>query len=173
MHVHPLVTVLTMPEVLAGAATVVVAVCGAAVRAIHALSRKLDSVGASAQVARTEATQAAEHARTAAEQTANHHGANLRDDLDAKFALMGDRFTEVGDQFVMVMQRMDAMEMARIQDRDHDRAESAARHDRAERQIDGLRDDVRNLGVRVDRVDARVDACPTHVLSSHSSTAGP
>lgn len=69
---HPLVTVMATPEVVAALAALGVAICGVITVQLKALSARLKS--------RIDAVhQTAEAAR---EQVTNHHGTNLRDDLD-------------------------------------------------------------------------------------------
>lgn len=69
---HPLVAVMATPEVVAALAALGVAICGVITMQLKALSVRLrsriDAVHRTAEAAR--------------EQVTNHHGTNLRDDLD-------------------------------------------------------------------------------------------
>lgn len=75
---HPVVAVITAPEVVAALISVIVAICGTIAIQLRALQerlkQRLDDVHATAEAAR--------------EQVTNHHGSNLRDDLDALAAQM-------------------------------------------------------------------------------------
>lgn len=75
---HPFVAVITAPEVMAALISVIVAICGTIAIQLRALQERLkkriDDVHATAEAAR--------------EQVTNHHGSNLRDDLDALAAQM-------------------------------------------------------------------------------------
>ena len=74
--------------------------------------------------------------------TTNSHGTHIRDDLD-----------EVRDAVDTILRRMDAAELARIEERD-----TRERRDRrAEDQIDGMRDDIRSLTASAERAHARLD----------------
>lgn len=69
---HPLVAVMATPDVVAALAALGIAICGVITVQLKALSARLKS--------RIDAVhQTAEAAR---EQVMNHHGTNLRDDLD-------------------------------------------------------------------------------------------
>nr|DAK33849.1 MAG TPA: Protein of unknown function (DUF2746) [Caudoviricetes sp.] len=69
---HPLVAVMATPEVVAALAALGVAICGVVTLQLKALSARLrqriDAVHESAEAARS--------------QVENHHGTNLRDDVD-------------------------------------------------------------------------------------------
>lgn len=69
---HPLVTVMATPEVVAALVALGVAICGVVTLQLKALSarlrRRIDAVHESAEAARS--------------QVENHHGTNLRDDVD-------------------------------------------------------------------------------------------
>lgn len=69
---HPLVAVMATPEVVAALAALGIAICGFITLQIKALSARLrqriDAVHESAEAARS--------------QVENHHGSNLRDDVD-------------------------------------------------------------------------------------------
>lgn len=69
---HPLVTVMATPEVVAALAALGVAICGVITVQLKALSARLKS--------RIDAVH--ETAEAAREQVTNHHGTNLRDDMD-------------------------------------------------------------------------------------------
>lgn len=75
---HPVIAVLTAPEVIAALVSLIVAICGTIaiqLRSVQArLKKRLDDVHAAAEEAR--------------EQVTNNHGSNLRDDLDALAAQM-------------------------------------------------------------------------------------
>lgn len=74
---HPVVAVITAPEVVAALISVIVAICGTIAIQLRALQerlkQRLDDVHAAAEAAR---------------EVTNHHGSNLRDDLDALAAQM-------------------------------------------------------------------------------------
>ena len=135
----PILDVLSAPEVAAAGVAMVVATLGAVAAVMRAFTKRvlsrLEEVG--------------EHARDAAYGVTNSHATNLRDDLDQKFH--------------SVFERMDAMETARQADAERarlelERSDRAAdrRSTRAEAQIDGLRDDLRNLDERSQREHARL-----------------
>lgn len=69
---HPLVAVMATPEVVAALAALGIAICGFITLQLKALSarlrQRLDAVHESAEAARS--------------QVENHHGSNLRDDVD-------------------------------------------------------------------------------------------
>ena len=69
---HPLVAVMAAPEVVAARAALGIAICGFITLQLNALSarlrQRLDAVHESAEAARS--------------QVENHHGSNLRDDVD-------------------------------------------------------------------------------------------
>lgn len=69
---HPLVAVMATPEVVAALAALGVAICGVITVQLKALSARLKS--------RIDAVH--ETAEAAREQVTNHHGTNLRDDVD-------------------------------------------------------------------------------------------
>lgn len=69
---HPLVTVMATPEVVAALTALGVAICGVITVQLKALNARLKS--------RIDAVH--ETAEAAREQVTNHHGTNLRDDLD-------------------------------------------------------------------------------------------
>lgn len=69
---HPLVTVMATPEVVAALAALGIAICSVITVQLKALSARLKS--------RIDAVH--ETAEAAREQVTNHHGTNLRDDMD-------------------------------------------------------------------------------------------
>ena len=69
---HPLVAVMATPEVVAALAALGIAICGVVTMQLKALSARLKN--------RIDAVH--ETAEAAREQVTNHHGTNLRDDLD-------------------------------------------------------------------------------------------
>ncbi len=127
---EPINSVITAPEVITALTLVVVSVLTLlTVKTKSAIKR----VDAGLQVTKAEATRAADHAAVAQEQVANTHTVNLRDDLDAFRELVTGELGAIREE-----QKADA--------------EARERRDRrAEDQIDGLRDDVRQLTERADR----------------------
>lgn len=131
---HPLVAVMATPEVVAALAALGVAICGVITMQLKALSARLKS--------RIDAVhQTAEAAR---EQVTNHHGTNLRDDLDQ-------------------LSRQLREGMAAIQ-ASQNRADA-----RAEREHDERVDEVRMLREEMGRIRedlsaqrAALDDCPRH-----------
>ena len=146
MPSHPLVEVFSSQEVAAAAGVFLLAVIGLATMGVRWARAWVESqIGAlHSQVA--EVGDRAKGAREAAEQavdaTTNSHGTHIRDDLD-----------EVRAAVDTILKRMDAAELARIQERDtHER-----RDRRAEDQIDGMRDDIRALTSSAEHAHTRLD----------------
>lgn len=135
---HPVVQVLTAPEVITAASVVTVAVLGLMGALIRSYTRRVERglrrLGARADAARD----AADAAR---EGVTNRHGTHLRDDLD-----------EVRATLATVLARMDMAETARQADAER-QAETlgliAQRVSRVETHADGLRADLRALDARV------------------------
>ena len=146
MPSHPLVEVFSSQEVAAAAGVFLLAVIGLATMGVRWARAWVESqIGAlHSQVA--EVGDRAKGAREAAEQavdaTTNSHGTHIRDDLD-----------EVRAAVDTILKRMDAAELARIQERD-----TRERRDRrAEDRIDGMRDDIRALTASAEHAHTRLD----------------
>lgn len=140
---HPAVQVLTAPEVISAAVTLVVAMLGWVTWRLRSAQSLTERVVAHVGV---NAARAATAAEKAAEQTTNNHDLNLRDDLDRRFET--------------VLARLDAAETARQADeaeRRAEAAEAARRMARTEAQLDGLRDDVRAIDGRLTHLDEQAD----------------
>lgn len=131
---HPLVAVMATPEVVAALAALGIAICGVVTVQLKALSARLKS--------RIDAVH--ETAEAAREQVTNHHGTNLRDDLDQLSRQLREGLT--------------AIQVAQ------NRADS-----RAEREHDERVDEVRMLREEMGRIRddlsaqrAALDDCPRH-----------
>ena len=82
---HPLVAVMATPEVVAALAALGIAICGVVTMQLKALSARLKN--------RIDAVH--ETAEAAREQVTNHHGTNLRDDLDQLSRQVRDGMTAI------------------------------------------------------------------------------
>lgn len=141
---HPVVQVLTAPEVVGAASVVTVAVLGLLGALIRTYTRRVEQ-GLRHLGARTEAARdAADAARRGVD---NEHGTHLRDDID-----------EVRASLSTVLDRLDTAETARQADVERQATTLACistRMARVETQADGLRADIRALDARVTRQESR------------------
>lgn len=158
--VHPVVQVLTAPEVMAAAAAVIASVLGALVALVRAQTSRLEASLTRVGVRAAEARAAADASREA---VTNEHGTHLRDDVDAVRATLG-----------VVLGRMDAAETARQGDAARQEEMLMAisgRVSRTEAQIDNLREDLRTLDSRATQQDARITGVVhTLIEELHSDT---
>lgn len=131
---HPLVAVMATPEVVAALAALGIAICGFITLQLKALSARLrqriDAVHESAEAARS--------------QVENHHGSNLRDDVD-----------QLARQ---VREGMTAIQAA--QNRADARAERE--HDERVSEIRLLREDLGRIREDLSAQRATLDDCPRH-----------
>lgn len=131
---HPLITVMATPEVVAALAALGVAICGVITVQLKALSARLKS--------RIDAVhQTAEAAR---EQVTNHHGTNLRDDLDQLSRQLREGLTAIQ----VAQNRADARA-----EREHDERVDEVRLIREE--LGRMREDIQSQRVAL-------DGCPRH-----------
>lgn len=131
---HPLVTVMATPEVVAALAALGVAICGMITVQLKALSARLKS--------RIDAVhQTAEAAR---EQVTNHHGTNLRDDLDQLSRQLREGLT--------------AIQVAQ------NRADARAERERDERvdEVRLIREELGRMREDIQSQRAALDDCPRH-----------
>lgn len=168
MPVHaqpPLVEVFTSREVVAGLVALIVGLLSLGnlvlrwtrswIQArIDALHDQVVRVGDRAEGAKEAATRAVEA-------TTNSHGTHLRDDVDE----IREDVRAIQQTLTTVLERMGVAETNRIEER----SERERRDQRAESQIDGLRDDIRAITANSDRTHARLDeriaALETHRLT--------
>ena len=139
---HPVVQVLTAPEVVTASTVAVAAILGLLGAFIRAQTRRVEQ-GLSRLWARVEAARTA--ADAARDGVTNQHGTHLREDLD-----------EVRAQLSTVLARLDTAETARQTDVERQDATLSAistRVARVEMQAAGLRADIRALDGRVTRQD--------------------
>ena len=153
-HVQPpLVEVFTSREVVAGLVALVVGLLSLGnlvlrwsrswiQSRIDALHDQVVRVGDRAEGAKEAATRAVEA-------TTNSHGTHLRDDMDE----IREDVRAVQQTLAMVLDRMDVAESNRVEER----TERERRDQRAENQIDGLRDDVRMVTQSSNQAHARLD----------------
>ena len=131
---HPLVAVMATPEVVAALAALGIAICGFITLQLKALSARLrqriDAVHESAEAARS--------------QVENHHGSNLRDDVD-----------QLARQ---VREGMTAIQAA--QNRADARAERE--HDERVNEIRLLREDLGRIREDLSAQRDILDDCPRH-----------
>ncbi len=131
---HPLVAVMATPEVVAALVALGVAICGVVTLQLKALSarlrRRIDAVHESAEAARS--------------QVENHHGTNLRDDVD-----------QLARQ---VREGMQAIREAQ------NRADARAEREHSERvdEVRMLREDLGRLREDLSAQRAALDDCPRH-----------
>lgn len=131
---HPLVAVMATPEVVAALAALGVAICSVITIQLKALSARLKS--------RIDAVhQTAEEAK---EQVTNHHGTNLRDDLD-----------QLARQ---VREGLIAIQVA--QNRADGRAERE--HDERVNEVRMLREDLGRIREDLSAQRKSLDDCPRH-----------
>lgn len=161
----PLVEVFTSREVVAGLVALVVGLLSLGnlvlrwsrswiQSRIDALHDQVVRVGDRAEGAKEAATRAVEA-------TTNSHGTHIRDDMDE----IREDVRTIQRTLTTVLDRMDVAESNRIEERN----ERERRDQRAEDQIDGLRDDIRAITANSDRTHARLDeriaALETHRLA--------
>lgn len=131
---HPLVAVMATPEVVAALAALGIAICGVITVQLKALSARLKS--------RIDAVhQTAEAAR---EQVTNHHGTNLRDDLDQLSRQLREGLVAIQ----VAQNRADTRA-----EREHDERVNEVRLIREE--LGRMRDDIQSQR-------AALDDCPRH-----------
>lgn len=131
---HPLVAVMATPEVVAALAALGVAICGVVTMQLKVLSARLKN--------RIDAVH--ETAEAAREQVTNHHGTNLRDDLD-----------QLSRQ---VRNGMTAIQAA--QNRADARAERE--HDERVAEVRMLREEMGRIRDDLSAQRAALDDCPRH-----------
>lgn len=131
---HPLVAVMATPEVVAALAALGIAICGVVTMQLKALSARLKN--------RIDAVH--ETAEAAREQVTNHHGTNLRDDLD-----------QLSRQ---VREGMTAIQAA--QNRADARAERE--HDERVAEVRMLREDMGRIREDLSEQRAALYDCPLH-----------
>lgn len=131
---HPLVAVMATPEVVAALAALGIAICGFITLQLKAMSgrlrQRIDAVHESAEAARS--------------QVENHHGSNLRDDVD-----------QLARQ---VSEGMTAIQAA--QNRADARAERE--HDERVNEIRLLREDLGRIREDLSAQRDVLDGCPRH-----------
>lgn len=149
----PLVEVFTSREVVAGLVALVVGLLSLGnlvlrwsrswiQSRIDVLHDQVVRVGDRAEGAKEAATRAVEA-------TTNSHGTHIRDDMDE----IREDVRTIQRTLTTVLDRMDVAESNRIEERN----ERERRDQRAEDQIDGLRDDIRAITANSDRTHARLD----------------
>lgn len=131
---HPLMAVMATPEVVAALAALGIAICGVVTMQLKALSARLKN--------RIDAVH--ETAEAAREQVTNHHGTNLRDDLD-----------QLSRQ---VREGMTAIQAA--QNRADARAERE--HDERVSEVRMLREEMGRIREDLSAQRAALDDCPRH-----------
>ena len=113
---HPVVHVLTAPEVLTALGSLTVAAISILAVLLRLYGRRIEStlthVG-------TKVTQAADAAEGARDQVSNNHQVNLRDDLDSRFAsvissinILGHRIERLSGQVGRLEERQERAEIA-------------------------------------------------------------
>lgn len=131
---HPLVAVMATPEVVAALAALGIAICGVVTMQLKVLSARLKN--------RIDAVH--ETAEAAREQVMNHHGTNLRDDLD--------------QLSMQVREGMTAIQAA--QNRADARAERE--HDERVTEVRMLREEMGRIREDLSAQRAALDDCPHH-----------
>lgn len=141
---HPVVQVLTAPEVLTAATGAVAVILGLLSVLVRSQTRRLEDglhrLGRRADAAKTAAERATES-------VTNNHGTHMRDDLD-----------EVRAGLETVLARLDIAETARqadVERQDDALATIGARVSRVETHADGLRADLRALDARITHQEDR------------------
>lgn len=131
---HPLVAVMATPEVVAALAALGIAICGVVTMQLKALSarlkKRIDAVHETAEAAR--------------EQVTNHHGTNLRDDLDQLSRQLREGMTAIQAS----QNRADA------------RAERE--HDERVAEVRMLREEMGRIREDLSAQRAALDDCPRH-----------
>lgn len=131
---HPLVAVMATPEVVAALAALGIAICGVITMQLKALSARLKN--------RIDAVH--ETAEAAREQVTNHHGTNLRDDLDQLSRQLREGMTAIQAS----QNRADA------------RAERE--HDERVAEVRMLREEMGRIREDLSAQRAALDDCPRH-----------
>lgn len=131
---HPLVAVMATPEVVAALAALGIAICGVVTMQLKALSARLKN--------RIDAVH--ETAEAAREQVTNHHGTNLRDDLDQLSRQLREGMTAIQAS----QNRADA------------RAERE--HDERVAEVRMLREEMGRIREDLSAQRAYLDDCPRH-----------
>lgn len=132
----PVLEVISSQEVVAAASVLLAAVLGLLAAGSRWVKRWLEG---HMEAVRADASAAAQAAARAEDQVTNSHDLNLRDDLDCKFDDLRARLD-------VLAARQESIEETR-----------EARDRRAEFQIDGLRDDLRDTSRRADATHARIE----------------
>lgn len=141
---HPVVQVLTAPEVLTAATGAVAVILGLLSVLVRSQTRRLED-GLHRLGRHTDAAKTA--AERATESVTNNHGTHMRDDID-----------EVRAGLETVLARLDTAETARqadVERQDDALATIGARVFRVETHADGLRADLRALDARITHQEER------------------
>lgn len=131
---HPLVAVMATPEVVAALAALGIAICGVVTMQLKALSARLKN--------RIDAVH--ETAEAAREQVTNHHGTNLRDDLDQLSRQVREGMTAIH----AAQNRADAR--------------SEREHDERVAEVRMLREEMGRIREDLSAQRAALDDCPRH-----------
>ena len=131
---HPLVAVMATPEVVAALAALGIAICGVVTMQLKVLSARLKN--------RIDAVH--ETAEAAREQVTNHHGTNLRDDLDQLSRQLREGMTAIQES----KNRADARD-----EREHDERVAEVRM---------LREEMGRIREDLSAQRAALDDCPRH-----------
>ena len=131
---HPLVAVMATPEVVAALAALGIAICGVVTMQLKVISARLKN--------RIDAVH--ETAEAAREQVTNHHGTNLRDDLDQLSRQLREGMTAIQAS----QNRADA------------RAERE--HDERVAEVRMLREEMGRIREDLSAQRAALDDCPRH-----------
>lgn len=149
----PLVEVFTSREVVAGLVALVVSLLSFGNLVLHWsrswIQSRIDALHDQVVRVGDRAEGAKEAATRAVEATTNSHGTHLRDDMDE----IREDVRAVQQTLATVLDRMDVAESNRIEER----TERERRDQRAENQIDGLRDDIRMITQSSNQAYARLD----------------
>lgn len=131
---HPLVAVMATPEVVAALAALGIAICGVVTMQLKVLSARLKN--------RIDAVH--ETAEAAREQVTNHHGTNLRDDLDQLSRQLREGMTAIQAS--------------------QNRADARAERERDERvaEVRMLREEMGRIREDLSAQRAALDDCPRH-----------
>ncbi len=131
---HPLVAVMATPEVVTALAALGIAICGVLTMQLKSVAARLRS--------RIDAVH--ETAEAAREQVTNHHGTNLRDDLDQLSRQLREGMTAIQ----AAQNRADARA-----EREHDERVSEVRM---------LREEMGRIREDLSAQRAAIDDCPRH-----------
>lgn len=132
--IHPLVAVMATPEIVAALTALGIAICGVVTMQLKVLSARLKN--------RIDAVH--ETAEAAREQVTNHHGTNLRDDLDQLSRQLREGMTAIQASQI----RADA------------RAERE--HDERVAEVRMLREEMGRIREDLSAQRAALDDCPRH-----------